>query len=648
MPEEVKLEEQKDPDQRKGENVTKDQTTQTQPMSNQSRNSSSHNKGPVDYNLWHQRRARSLTRQSDRLVHNNNRCRSDGCGVSQFRHTSHGLNWHWRNDRGQSGGRHNEHSSDYDNWCRRRAYNNSYKSDRLVCFSNRPQGDGFRLLQTRRPSEFDKCRCRNDSSQDVARHAKLSDAEDWHKRTAYSLSPQSDRPVHDRNGCHSVGHRASRFRRGSEWEDCGVRSDRSQDGVKHSEPSSDDEKWCKGTAHDSPFQSEQPVIKKDKCHGTVHSGDKFKQASENRWAATDHGRDSVPNEEGSSDADHWHKATAGDTPGQSEQPVIKQDGCNSNVPCGDKFIDVSDWENWCSGNDHIRDECSSDPDNWPKTTAHKSSHGSQRPVSDTSRPRGDGRRFNPFKRASYCGYCHSDCGRDSVKPSDSDNWRSRRAHNSYRPGVHFVISKTWRHPNRYWINPFKRATHVRNWRSRNDRNKNGCKDSDCSSYCKNWRRRNPHGASRYAIWAIFNRKLSHKAHANRQAVAQFKSDCENWRSWNDRHRDHVDQHKQSPEDQNWRSRGDCVRDLVEHCDRSPDKDFTYQGECDEWRAADSNKERKETEVQNMHGSDTGRKVILKTPLASSGSNCSAFLSLFCVQMSASGPHLLHCQQRFRS
>lgn len=100
--------------------------------------------------------------------------------------------------------------------------------------------------------------------------------------------------------------------------------------------------------------------------------------------------------------------------------------------------------------------------------------------------------------------------------------------------------------------------------------------------------------------------MSHKTHGNRQLLAQFKSDCENWRSWNDRHRDHVDQHKRPPEDKNWRSRGDCVRDQVEHCDQSPVHDVTIQGECDEQRVVDSNKDRIETEVQNIRGSDTGR------------------------------------------
>lgn len=602
-----KLEEQRDPEQRKGRSVMKDQTTQTKPMRDQSRDSSSHNKGPVDCDTWHQRRARSLTRRSERLVHNKNRCRSDGRGLSQFRHASHGENWPWRNDRGQSSGKHNEHLSDYDNWCRRRAHNSSYECDRPVRFNNRPHAEGYRVNQIKHASECDSC-CRNDLSQDGVKHTKHSDAENWHKRTACSSSPQSDGPVHNKNRCHSVGHRANRFRLGSEWEDCGARSDRSQDGVKHSDRSSDIEKWRKKTAHDSPFQSEQPIINKDRCHGDVHGGDKFKHASENGCAPNDRGRNGVQNNECSSDIDHWRKTTARDSPRQREQPVIKQDGCHSNVHGGDKFKHAPDCENWCSGNDHNGDERSSDFDNWHKTTAHNSSHGSEWPVSNTSRPHSGGRGFNPFKPSSYCENCHArnDSSRDSVKPSDCENWRNRRAHNSYRPGVHFVINKNWRHTNRYWLNPFKRATHVRNWRSRSDRNKDGFKDSDRSSYCKNWRRRNPQGASRYAIWAIFNRKLSHKTHGNRQLLAQFKSDCENWRSWNDRHRDHVDQHKRPPEDKNWRSRGDCVRDQVEHCDQSPVRDVTVQGECDEQRVADSNKDRIETEVQNIRGSDTGR------------------------------------------
>lgn len=608
-----KLEEQRDPEEREGRSLTKDQTTQTQPMSDQSRDSSSHTKGPVDCDSWRQRRARSLTRQSDRLVHYKNGCHSDGRGVNQFRHAFHGEKWHLRNNRGQSSGKHND--SDYDNWCRRRAHNSSYESDRLVRFNIRPQGDSYRVNQIRPTSECDNCRCRNDPSQDGAKHTQHSDAESWHKRTAHSSSPQRDQVVHNKNRCHSVGHRASRIRHGAVWKDCGANSDRSQDGVKRSEGSSDIEKWRKRTAHDSPFQSEQPVINKERCHSNMPSGNKFKHASENRCAPSDCGRDGVQSNERSSDADHWHKTT----PFQSEQHVIKQDRCHSNVHSGDKSKRASDCENWCSRNDPDGDEHSSDLDNWHKTTPHNPS--SEWPVSNTSRPQGDGRRFNPFKQASYCENCHSrnDCSGNSVKPSDCENWRNNRALSSYGPAVHFVINKNWRHTNRYWINPFKHATHVRNWRSRNNRSKDAFKDSDRSSSCKNWRRRNPHGASRYAIWAIFNRKLSHKTHGNRQAVAQFKSDCVNWRSWNDRHRDHADQPKPSPEDKSWRSRGDCVTDQVGHWDRSPDRDAD-QGECDELHVADSNKDRKEKEVQNMHGSESGRKVMLKTRLAPNDAN----------------------------
>lgn len=613
MHQEGRLEEQRDAEQRKGRSVTKDQTTQTQPMSDQSRDGSSHNKGPADCNNWPQRRARSLTRRSDWLIHPKNRCGSDGRGVNHFRHASRSENWHFRSHRAQSSGMPNQHSSDYDNWCRRRAYNSSHERDRIVRFNNRPQGEGYRVPQVKCASECDRCG-RSDPSRDGARHAKQSDAENWHKRTARSSSPLRDQPFPNKSRFQSVGqsvgHRANRFRQGSGWEDCGARNDRRQDGVKHGERPSDAEKWRKRTAHGSPFPSEQPVTNKDRGHGNVHSGDKPKHASENRCAPNDRGRDGVRSNERSSDADRWRRTTARDSPFPSEQPVSKQDS-------GDKSKRPSDCESWCSRNDHGRDERPSDLDSWHKTTAHSSTHGSEWPASNTNRPRGDGRRFNPFRQASYCENCHSrnDCCRDSVKPSDCENWRIRRAHNSYRPGVHFVINKNWRRASRYWINPFKRATHVRNWRPRSERNKDGFKGSDRSSYCKNWWRRNPHGASRYAIWAIFNRKLSHKTHGNRQAVTQCKSDCENWRSWNDRHRDHVDQRKGSPEDKNWRSRGDCVRDQVEHCDRSPDRDVTGQEERDEQRVANSNKDRKETEVQKTQGRDTGRRVMSQTPLA---------------------------------
>lgn len=474
----------------------KDQTTQTQPMRHQRRDSSSHNKGPVDCDNWHQRRARSLTRRSDRLIHSKIRCRSSGRGINQFRHASHSENWHFRNDRGQSSGKHNEHSSEYENWCRTRANNSSYESDPLVRFSNRPQGDGYRVNPIKHAPECDNCRCRNGPSQDGVKQTKQSDAEDWHKRTARSSSPQSNRPVHNKSRCHSVGHGAHRVRHGSEWKDCDARNDGSQDGVKHSQHSSDIGKWRKRTTHESPFQ---------------------------------------------------------------------------NVSCA-------------------------------------------------NRPHSDGRGFNPFKQPSHCENCHSrnDCSQDSVKPSDCENWHNRRAYNSYRPGVHFVVNRNRCHTNRYRIKPLKRATHARNWHSRNDGYKDGIKDPD-HSYCKNLHPSNPHGTSCYAIWAIFNRKLSHKTHGNK-AFAQLKYDCENWRSWHDHHRDHADQRRRSPEDKNWCSMGDCARDEVERCDQSPNRDVTDQGERDVQRVADRNKDQNETEVQNMHGSDTGRTVMLKAPLASNYTN----------------------------
>lgn len=604
MHEEGKLEEQ-----RKGRSLTKDQTTQTQPMRHQRRDSSSHNRGPVDCDSWHQRRARSLTRRSDRLIQSKNRCRSNGRGVNQFRHSE---NWHFRNDRGQSSGKHNEQSSDYENWCRRRANNSSYESDPLVHFSNRLQCDGYKVNPIKRAPECDSCRCWNDPSQDGVKQTKHSDTEDWHKGTAHSSSPQSDRPVHNKSRCPSAGHGAHRVNQGSEWEDCGARNDRSQDGMKHIQRSSDVEKWRKRTTHESPCQSEQPVIDKDRLLITSKS----KHASENWCAPNDRSRDGARNNECSSDVDHWPKMTACDSPRPSEQPIFREDGCHGNTLGSNKFQQASDCENWCSRNDRSRDEGSPGLENGYKTTAHTSSHGSEWPVGSASGPHGDGRGFNPFKQPSHCEICHSrnDCSQDCAKPSDCDNWRNRGAHSSYQPGVHFVVNKNRCPTNRYWMKPFKRATHARNWRSRNDRNKDGIKDSD-HSYCKNLRQRNPHGTSRYAIWAIFNRKLSHKTHGNK-AFAQLKSDCENWRSWNDRHRDHVDQCKQSPEDKNWRSMGDCARDQIERWDQSPDRDVSDQGEGDVQRVADRNKDRNETEVQNIHGSDTGRTVMLKALLAS--------------------------------
>lgn len=62
--------------------------------------------------------------------------------------------------------------------------------------------------------------------------------------------------------------------------------------------------------------------------------------------------------------------------------------------------------------------------------------------------------------------------------------------------------------------------------------------------------------------------------------------------------------------------GDCARDQIERWDQSPDRDVSDQGEGDVQRVADRNKGRNETEVQNIHGSDTGRTVMLKALLAS--------------------------------
>lgn len=337
MYEEGKCEEQKDPKERKGRDMMRDQTTQTQPMSDHNRNSSSKNKGRFNCENWRQRRARSISRRSDRLVHNKNKCQSNVHGVHQMKHASLCENWQFRNDCGQDSVRHNEHSSAYEKCGKRRAHDSSYGTDRQVRY-NRPHSDAHRGNQFRHIPKWENCPSRKYPRPSSFRYnERSSDIDNWRIRTTRVSSPQGDQPVH--NTRHSNGHRLNPFIR--VWENCGA------------------------------------------------------------------------------------------------------------------------------GNDHCQ---------------------------------------------------------DSVKPN-------KRSSDIAQP----VSYKNWHHSNQYGVNLCKHSSHDKNWRLRNDCNKDGFKDSKHSSDSENVHQRSPHNVSRYNIWAIFNRKLSQGS--------QFKPDCGNWCSGNYHHRDRIDHHK---------------------------------------------------------------------------------------------------------
>lgn len=301
-------------------------------------------------------------------------------------------------------------------------------------------------------------------------------------------------------------------------------------------------------------------------------------------------QDCVKLKKHSSDFEKWCKMRLCTSAFRSDQ-LAGYNWRHSDRQSVDKFPRASECESCCSRNDCRRDsiqnnEHTSNMQKRHKRRAQNPPHGSVGP-DITNGPYGDGYWFNQFNHISYCEKCHSrnDCGQDSVEPHESfSDWSKRIAHNS---GTQF-INKNWHHSDRHWVNPFKHASYQKNWHLRNGHNKGGDKDPNHSSDCENGPKRNPHNPSGHTIWPIFNRKLNHKSHKNRQAVAQFKSDCENWRSGNDRNRDRVYHQKGSPDDKNWRS---SKRDQVERCDRSPD-----HHEVTEHRVAISNREKKETEV----------------------------------------------------
>ncbi|XP_029692878.1 uncharacterized protein [Takifugu rubripes] len=324
---------------------------------------------------------------------------------------------------------------------------------------------------------------------------------------------------------------------------------RGRDRVKLKEHSSDFEKWCKRRAYTSAYRSDGLV-------------------GYNR-----------PHSDRSSDNEKWQKIPACGSSSQGDQPVTSG-GHRVN-----RLIRM--WENCIAGKDlsqesvqHVEHSSDIDQPVVYKSRRHSNMHGDDK-----------------FTRASNCETCCSrnDCRRDSVqnneRTSNIEKWHKRNpSHGSVWP-----VSNNGPYGDGYWFNPFKRASYGKNWHLRNGHNKNGFKDPNHSSDCENGQKKNPHNPSRHTIWANFNRKLNHRSHRNRQAVAQFKSDCENWRSGNDRNRDHVDHQKGSPNDKNWRS---SKRDQAERCDRSPD-----QHKVIEHRVADSNGEKKETEVQHMRNAD---------------------------------------------
>lgn len=529
MHEEGEFEDQGDPKQRKGSDVMRDQMTQTRHMID-----SDKNKGRFNSENWCQRRAHSLSHQSDGLVYIKNRCHGDGPGVNQIKHASHCENWHFRGERGWDIGKLNEHSSNCDQWCKRRAHGSSCGSDRLLRY-NRSDNDGHRVNQFENISGCENCHTRNYPSHDSIRNNEcFPDIENWQMITARGSSPQSDQPVQKLNTHHS-----------------------------------DD-----------------------------RSVNQFVDMRENFGAGNDHSWDSVKHAEHSSDID---------------QPGIYTSRGLSNMHSVDKFTHGSNCETCCSRNDCRWDgvqknEHTSDIENWHKGKAQSSSHGSVWPVSN-NRPHGDGYWFNQFKCVSYCEKCHyrNDRSQDRVKlyecSSDCENWSERIAYNSYQQGAQLVNNKNWHHSNKYWVNLFKHESHAKNWRFKDDCNKDEFQDANHSSDCENGQQKSPHNAFRYTISAIFKRKLNQKSYSNRQAVAQFKSDCGNWRSWNDCHRDH-DHQNQSSEDMNWRSRRDCEREQVEHCDRSPD-----HHKVTEHCIANNNGEKKEPEDKKIH--NTGKNLILK-------------------------------------
>lgn len=473
MHEEGKFEDQRDPKQRKGRGGMTDQIIQTRPAIDHNRKRSVKNKGPLSSN--------SLSCQCDGLVYNKNRYHIGQPGVSQIKHASHCENYHFRDERGRDCVKLKERSSDFEKWCKRRAYTSAYRSDRLVG-RNRPHSDRHR-------ANIEKSCTRNHPTHDsIWSNDCSSDIEKRQKIPARGSSSQGDQPVQNLNTHHSGGHRVNRLIR--MWENC--------------------------------------IAGKDHCQ-EMHSVDRFTRA-----------------------------------------PIC---------------------ETCCSRNECRWDSVQKNIEKWHKRRARNSSHGSVWPVINNW-PHGDGYWFNQFNHISYCEKCHSrnNCCQGSVEhyesSSDFELWSNS--------GAQFTNKK-------HWVNPFKNTSYGKNWHLRNGQNKDGFKDLNHSSDCENRQKKNPHNPFRHTIWAIFNRKLNRRSHSNRQAVAQFKSDCENWRSGKDRNRDQVDHQKGSPDDKNWRS---SKRDQVERCDGSSD-----HHKATEHPVADSIGEKKETEVQHM--CNAGRYLILK-------------------------------------
>lgn len=332
MYKEGKCEEQQDPKARKGRGTMRDQTIQSQPMSDHNRNSSSNNKGCFNCENWRQRRARSLSRRSDRLDHNRKRCQRNVHGVNQMKHASLCENWQFRNDRGQDSVKHNEHSSDDKKCDKRRAHNSSYGTDRQVRY-NRPHSDAHRANQFKHIAEWENCPRNYPSRSSFRYNERSADTDNWRIRTTRVSSPQGDRPVHNQNTSHSNGHRLDRFIR--VWENCGAGNDHCQDSVKPNKRSSD---------------IARPVSYKNWHHSNLYGVNLCKHASHDKnWRfRNDCKKDGFKDSKHSSGSEIVLQRSPHNASRYNIWAIF-----NGKLSQGSQF--KPDCGNWRSGNDHHRD-----------------------------------------------------------------------------------------------------------------------------------------------------------------------------------------------------------------------------------------------------------------------------------------------------
>lgn len=368
----------------------------------------------------------------------------------------------------------------------------------------------------------------------------------------------------------------SQIKHASHCENWHFRGGRGRDRGKLKEHSSDFEKWCKRRASTSAYRSDRLV-----GHNRPHS-DRQRVNIEKYCTRNHPSHDSIRSNDRSSDMDKLKKIPARGSSSPGDQPV---QNLNTHLSGGHRVNRlIRMWEKCIAGKDH----------NQESVQPLEDSSDIDQPVIHKSRRHGNMHGDDKFTRASNCETCCSrnHCRRDGVqnneRASNIEKWLKRAGNSSHGP-----------HGDGCWFNPFKRASCGKNLHLRNGHNKDGFKDPNHSSGCENRQKKNPRNPSRHTVWAHFNRKLNRRSHSNRQAVAQSKSDCENWRSGKDRNRDHVDHQKGSPDDKNWRS---SKRDQAERCDPSPD-----HHKVTEHCVADSNGEKKETEDQH----NAGRYLLLK-------------------------------------